>query len=107
MVYLLVAAMPHVANTAELLALGRDLGALRDELAIAATTVEVDAIVDRYLAMGVFHQLRPAAREVLSEIIRRRLAEIEAAEACCDVGAALAEHDGRIRLLAMARNMSR
>ena len=73
----------------------------------ASTTQEIDMLIERYLAQGVFHRLKPAAREVLSNIIARRIAEVEAAEVCGDVGAALAEYDERARLLAMARTMGR
>jgi hypothetical protein len=102
--------MPKVATAAELLALGRDLGALRDELAIAATTVEIDMLLAKYEEVGVFRRLKPAARELLSQIIARRIAEIEAAESCSDRGAfdaAMTEYNERSRLLAMARTMGR
>ena len=105
-VYPLVA-MPRVATEDELLELAHDLFALRAELAIASTTTEIDMLVERYFEMGVFHRLRPSGRQLLGEIISRRMREVEVTEACGDSTTAMAEYDEHARMLAMAREMSR
>jgi hypothetical protein len=99
--------MPKVATEDELLGLAHDLFALKAELAIASTAAEIDMLVERYFELGVFHRLRPSGRQLLGEIINRRMREVEAAEVCGDIATAVAEYDAHAGLLAQARAMGR
>ena len=68
--------MPHVSTPAELVRLARDLHVMKDELAAASTSVELDMLIEKYAQAKLFARLRPQAREVLFGIIARKLAEV-------------------------------
>jgi hypothetical protein len=72
--YTLAAAMPKVATAEDLQQLGHELAAMRLELQVASTRDEIDRVIERREAL--FRQLRPGPRQLLINIVHRRMLEV-------------------------------